>query len=521
MTKRALILTAALTATSLEHAAAQAWVYFKDKGNDWRRRLIEAGEFGFWNEDALRRRIDKRIPFDYPDAPVCESYLSSFGQKVKYASRWLNAAYVENPHPAPCVEKIVLADSYHASVCEDEWPGAYLGQAFDQLKLIHLDTLWGAGLRGNGVRIAVFDSGFEGYPNIRAFDHCRSKGQPVYQKDFVDLDDNPFDGDDHGTRVLSVVSAFIPDTLVGGATEADLILVKTEDVSREVKNEEYQWVAAAEWVETIGTDIIQSSVGYTRFEDHAGYSTSDLDGRTAAITLAANAANAAGILVVQSAGNEAGNEWNNIIFPCDGQGVMCVGSVRKTRERAASSSYGPTADGRIKPEVMALGAGAAVSTGAGAIIRTGGTSFAAPAVAALAAALMQSQPSASHREVFEVIVRSADRFYSPDTQYGYGIPDAAVAYRLLRSTEANRTPRITPEIVIYDNGKAFCFFDIHAFGRYRATFYDACGKVAAVMHDLSSAVRYETPDLPPGVTVVVVDNDRGIWRKIFAVNRLR
>lgn len=483
--------------------------------------MAEAGESGFWHDDALVRRFGKKIPFDYRDAPVYEPYLQAVGGKVKYVSRWLNAAYVVEPKFVDVVEKIVPARPYTTRTAEDEWPGPYLGQSYDQLNLIRLDTLWGAGFRGRNVRIAVFDSGFEGFLTVPAFAYVRSKGQPVYQNDFVDFDAYPFDGHDHGTRVLSVISAFIPDTLVGGATEADLILARTEDATQEVKNEEYQWVAAAEWVETLGTDIIQSSVGYTTFDDHATYSVADLDGETAAITLAADAADAAGILVVQSAGNEAGNAWNNVIVPCDAKRALCVGSVRRTGSRWSTSSYGPTADGRLKPDVMAMGAGAAVSTGAGVILRTGGTSFAAPAISALAAALMQSKPEAGHREIYDAIIQSSDRFYQPDTQYGYGIPDGALAYRILHpkmDTQNVRRPDFRPEFVVYESGKAFCWFDSRAFIRYNTEFYDLSGKLLARLENLSAGVRYESPKLPEGIVVAKISSALGEWRKKMAVH---
>jgi subtilisin family serine protease len=514
-----LFLTAWFGVPRFQQAArAQAWIYFKDKGPDWRERLIEAGESGFWHADAWERRYRRKIPFDYQDAPVYPSYLQAVGGEVKYVSRWLNAAYVVGGNVADGVEKIVTAKRYRPYTTQDEWPGPYLGQALDQLHLIRLDTLWGAGWRGRNVRIAVFDSGFDGYPTIPAFAYARSKGQPLYKKDFVDFDDSPFDGDDHGTRVLSVISAFIPDTLVGGATEADLILIKTEDVSREVKNEEYQWVAAAEWVETLGTDIIQSAVGYTTFDDHATYAPTDLDGQTAAITLAADAADAAGILVVQSAGNEAGNAWNNIIVPCDGRKVLCVGSVRRTRERAATSSHGPTADGRVKPEVMALGAGAAVAAANSAVLRTSGTSFAAPAISALAAALMQSNPQATHRDVFNVILQSADRFQNPDAQYGYGIPDGAQAFRLLNPSHDSTSVRSrfnSPEWVVYDSGKAFCLFTPTAFLRYSVEFYDLSGKTCASMNGLAAGIKYHAPmELPIGAYIVKITTPEGVfWKK--------
>ncbi len=510
---------AAFAVLGSHYAYGQAWVYFKDKGPDWRERLAQAIDAGFWHEDALERRFRKKIAFDYRDAPVYEPYLQSVGGEVKYVSRWLNAAYVVEPRWAEGVEKIVPARSYRALATEDEWLGTYLGQAFDQLNLIRLDTLWGAGFRGRNVRIAVFDSGFEGYRNIPAFTYVNSKGQPVYQKDFVDFDDNPFDGDDHGTRVLSVISAFIPDTLVGGATEADLILVKTEDVSREVKNEEYQWVAAAEWVESMGTDIIQSSVGYTTFDDQGSYTVADLDGQTAAITLAADAADEAGILVVQSSGNEAGNAWNNVIVPCDGKRVLCVGSVRKNRQRSSTSSYGPTADGRIKPEVMAMGAGAAVSTGAGSIFRTGGTSFAAPVISALAAALMQSKPDATNREIFEAIVQSSDRFYQPDTLYGFGIPDGALAYRILhprQDTQTVRSPILKPEFVLYP--KSFCWFESPMSGRFNIEFFDLSGKLLAREHDLYPGIKYDFPDFLTGIVVAKITAPSGVWRKKVVLN---
>ena len=238
---------------------------------------------------------------------------------------------------------------------------------------------------------------------------------------------------DHGTRVLSTMSINQPGIFVGTAPEADYWLLRAEDTSTETLAEEDYWAAAAEFADSVGADIISSSLGYQDFDDNKmdhGYS--ELDGAHALISRTASRLASKGIVHVNSAGNEGMGTWKKINFPADAHNILAVGAVNEKRKNAVFSSVGPSDDGRVKPDIMALGSGTAVINGRGNISNDMGTSFAAPIISGMVACLWQSARNKTAMEVMDAIRRSADNYSTPNNVFGYGVPDFSVAYKIIK-----------------------------------------------------------------------------------------
>ncbi len=258
--------------------------------------------------------------------------------------------------------------------------------------------------------------------------------------DFINKNKYVYDVSTHGTAVLSVMAGKLTGVLAGTAPEAEYLLLQTEDKNSEFPCEEDYWVAGAEFADSIGADIISASLGYYSFDDpDMNYKTSDLDGNTSFITRAADIAASKGILVVNSAGNERNKEWKQIIFPADGDSVLAVGAVDQENNISTFSSAGPSSDGRIKPDNVTMGVSVPAQISDTSIIRVNGTSFSCPVLSGLAACLMQAVPLASNIEIIKALRISGDRYNSPDSLYGYGIPDMGTALTKLQDTRI-KTP---------------------------------------------------------------------------------
>ena len=282
------------------------------------------------------------------------------------------------------------------------------------------------GLHGEGIVVAVFDSGF---PNLahEAF----ASMTIVAERDFVNGRDSVRESvDAHGTNTLSTLGGYSPGQLVGPAYAASFILAVTEDVRSETPVEEDNWAAAAEWAEALGADVISSSLGYLDFDlPHTSYTDRDMNGETAVTTRAAARAAERGIVVVSSAGNGGFDPTRNTLgAPADGVRVVSVGAVTRTGERTSFSSVGPTADGRIKPDVAAMGAGVVVARHLGNLYgAASGTSFSCPLTAGVVALLLQAHPTYTVDDVLTVLRGSASQASAPDTLLGWGIVDAVAA----------------------------------------------------------------------------------------------
>jgi subtilisin family serine protease len=393
---------------------------------------------------ALERRSRQHLTLDSTDIPVYAGYVEAIentGLPVVSRSKWMNSVVVSVSDSSdmdtlltlPFVKSVQLVWMKPVQLSSVQKAKArrvdkfttdttsYYGNARRQLEILGLDPLHEAGFKGDGKLIAVLDAGFLGVDTMVWFKNLKLKAS----RDFIYPPSNIYAGHYHGTAVLSLMAANEPYTLMGSAPEASYCLLRSEDVASEFPIEEDYWAAAAEFADSIGADIITSSLGYTVFDMAAlSYQKSQLDGRTAFITQAASTAASKGMLLLISAGNDGNKSWKKISFPADAPDVLAVGSVTSDLTRSDFSSIGPTVDGRIKPDIMSMGTSDAIINGAAKLATGSGTSFAAPLATGMAASIWSALPNLTANELRQLIRESSNRYLVPDSLYGYGIPNA-------------------------------------------------------------------------------------------------
>lgn len=425
-----------MSASYLQAQVNRYMVFFKDKANT---SYSATQPLAYLSQAAIDRRVKNAVLITEQDFPVNASYVDQVkqaGALVLHKSRWFNAVLVQ------CDQSVVssLEALSPVSKVEIAAPGqvtaaqpttSYLSnrvssstsiKTVTQLNMLELDSMHALGLKGEGVKVAVFDSGFPGVNTVAGFAHLQDNILDRYN--FVNNFSNVFVNDNHGTEVLSVMAGFIAGTFTGGAYNADYHLYITEEVATEFRVEEYNWLFAAERADSAGVDVINASLGYNTFDNISmNYSKEQLDGQTAVVTRAAQLAAEKGIVVVVSAGNEGSNSWQTITPPADAKDVIATGSVTSTGTRSLFSSIGPTADGRIKPDLCAMGSGTFVIRENGNTGTASGTSLASPLMASLMVGLVQRYDTLTRSELIDLVKSTASLANAPTTQLGYGIPD--------------------------------------------------------------------------------------------------
>ncbi len=402
---------------------------------------------------SLDRRIREGIPADSLDLPVSAKYvdvITDMVEQVYYHSKWQNASIVVATEEQiniikelPFIHGVELvARGYYNKTGSSGKKEAFASPlnvksepvnstAYEfQNDILGIPDMHASGFTGAGVMVAVFDAGFLHTDEISGMAHLFEEKKIIATRDFVlPGSADVFRTDGHGTASLSVMAANEPGKLVSGAYNAQYILCITEDVESEYRIEEYNWVRAAEFADSLGVDIINSSLGYNLFDDpHMNYQPEDLDGKTAVITQGAAIAAQKGILVVSSAGNEGNGSWKTITVPADAEGILAVGAVNDKLQRSSFSSVGPTFDGRIKPDLVAYGSGVTVWRQVGNPGSSSGTSFSSPQIAALAAGLWEAKPLWTRQELLENLLKSGTMAEDPDSEVGFGIPNFTHAY---------------------------------------------------------------------------------------------
>lgn len=454
------ILLAALCAFTLSEVAAQTpmkyWVQFTDKGNN---PYSLSNPSAYLSSRALQRRANQGIAIDSLDLPVTPMYVAGVaatGVTVHAQSKWLNGVVIitsdTNDLNAIAALPYVVSTGFVGARLDGD--GMFVdkhnetfapyegnratgtvestmlnyGTAFDQANQIGAVCLHNAGYTGSGMVIAVIDAGFRDVDLHPVFDSLHAYNRILGTWDFVAGDTSVYEDNSHGAMVLSCMGGNIPGTIVGTAPHAQYWLLRSEEAATEYIVEEYLWSCAAEYADSVGADLINSSLGYTTFDDPAqNHTYADMNGDIAPCTRAADYAASRGIVVVNSAGNSGSNSWFYIGAPADADSILAVGAVNVSGTIAGFSSHGPTSDNRVKPDACARGENCVIVDLGGTIQTGNGTSFASPVLCGAVACLWQAHPSMSNMTIVNTVRQAGSMYANPDSAYGYGIPDLCAA----------------------------------------------------------------------------------------------
>lgn len=450
------------------------WIAFTDKSaTPYSISQPEA----FLSAKTIERRANYNIPVEENDLPVDPAYVEAVketGATVLYSSRWLNGVvisvadsatllavqalpFVNNSRPVSKLRgnRNNVIHKYNNTITSskneaDESLNAdeFYGEAYNQIRMLNGDYLHEQGFRGQGMVIAIMDAGFTNADSMEVFQSHFLNGRILGHKDFVDGDDDVFSYSSHGAHVFSITGGNLPGTYVGAAPEASFWLFRTEDAPTETTIEEYNWVAAAEFADSAGVDVINTSLGYSIFDyPEMNYTFADMDGNTAIISKGADLAAQKGMLVVCSAGNQGNKVWQYITAPADADSVLTVGAVDSIGQYASFSSKGPSSDGQIKPNVAAQGLKTAYVTPWGTVEKGNGTSYSSPVICGLAACLWQANRQKNNMDIIDAIQQSASQFESPDTLLGYGIPNFYTAMLMVSNSPVLQIPAGSPPSV--------------------------------------------------------------------------
>lgn len=514
-------------------------IYFKDKvGTPY----TVANPQAFLSARAIQRRQRQSIAVLPRDLPVSPAYVQQVkavtGAQLWYTSRWFNAAIVacdsatlQQVQALPCVRSAQTLnrglpgtrkpkyDDATDPQTQERGTRSQYGKAFTQAQMVGAVQMHDAGFRGEGMQIAVFDGGFPGVNSASAFRSITQENRLAGTFNVVDKSTNVFLRDNHGTHCLSTIGGNETGLYIGTAPKATFQLFITEDVFSEHPIEEANWLIAAEKADSAGVDVISSSLGYSTFDfPSIDYSYATMNGRTALSTRAATVAARVGMVVVSSAGNEGNGSWRYITAPADADSILTVGATDSLSVVAGFSSRGPTADGRIKPNLAAMGVQTALVSPGGSVIRGNGTSYSCPVLAGLVAGFWQANPTLTAQQVISFLQRSGTRAVTPNDDIGYGIPNFVRAYNLANpgTPLAAAPPAPRQDLLIYPNPSKDDELYLQLAVDFQATplqvrIYDARGALVSeqqIAPTTAAAVRLQPGVLTKGVYTCTVSNRR-------------
>jgi hypothetical protein len=506
----------------------------------------------FLSAKSVERRNKQQISIDETDLPIPSRYIDSVRLAgnvfILNQSKWLNQVCIETGDEAailkinklPFVKHLqpVMRVSNQQLISKNKFteeinkivspqspmnPSDYYsyGNSFGQINIHEGEYLHNKGFHGEGMLMAIIDAGFYHYQTLPAFDSVRINNQIADTYDFVANKVNVNEESSHGMQCFSIIAGNIPGKLVGSSPKAKFYLYRSEDASSESPVEEQNWIAAAERADSIGIDVISTSLGYSTFDNPIfNYSYQDMNGKTTMIAKAASLAAKKGMILLVAAGNEGANSWHYILSPGDADSVITVGAVNSSGAPASFTSYGPSSDGRVKPTVASVGVATVISSPNGTIVTGNGTSFATPNLAGLVTCLWQAFPDFTNMEIIEAVKKSSSVYNSPDTRIGYGIPNFRIAFedlnekRILRNITlilANERIKIYPNpaknnftVVINPKNTAVTVFRL----------YDAGGKfyysktASLVAEQPQSIIFKDMPVLQKGIYFLKADNGK-------------
>lgn len=527
MKHKILLLLFTVFAFQLYAQDEDAWVYLEEKDN------VEAAisnPLTILTQRAIDRKNAHGVIIDARDVPVNENHITTLkaqpGITVMAKSKWLNAVHVrgtvENINMLSDLEfvfsidfadKSLNAESGRFSENEDKFEieetltDFTYGNTQNQVEMISADDLHLDDFTGEGMLVAVIDAGFTNVNTMSAFQRLRDNGDLLDGYDFVDRTENvyAYTANTHGTRVLSTMAAYVQDEYVGTAPDASYYLFRTEDAGSENPVEESYWVEAAERADSLGVDVINTSLGYTTYDNpNYSYTNEDMDGQTAFITRGATIASEKGMLVITSAGNSGGNAWVIVGAPADSPNVLSIGAVDSNEDYAFFSSQGSAIQPTQKPDVAAQGLGAYVVNENDEIITNNGTSLSSPILAGGAVCLWQALPNASNTEIMQYIRMSASQYTTPDNFLGYGIPDLALAYNIALSMQEQEIV----EFKLFPN-PVNDLLNIHIPSQFESAnflMYDMVGNIILEQTLSNSVEQMDCSEIASGVYVLVLQS---------------
>ena len=469
---------------------AKYLITFKDKTNS---PYSVSKPLEFLSQRSVNRRQKQNITVKTRDLPVNPAYLTEIkktGAKIWFTSRWMNAALIQTSAAnLQTVLKLPFVKGLEVNGTVDD-PGSRAArkvskfesldsQSFNyglsktQNEMIGVNAMHDLGYRGEGMMIGILDAGFNNADKIPAFKPLFDEKRIVGTYDFVKKETSVYEDDSHGTEVLSCMGAFLEGSMVGSAPKASFLLLRSEDAPTEYIIEEANWLFAAEYADSVGVDLINSSLGYTTFDDaKTDHTYAQLDGNTTIAARAADWAAGVGIICVISAGNEGNAAWKYEGTPADADSVLAVGAVDANRLYARFSSLGIPTDKRIKPDVVAMGQSAAVIPPSGNVSTASGTSFSSPILCGMVAGYWQANPTLTAMQVMENVRKSGSQADKPDKILGYGIPNLFKALAI--QEEVSSFYKVYPNPT-----KAEITVEINDFTgkNYEATLMDMAGRI--------------------------------------------
>jgi subtilisin family serine protease len=523
--------------------AVKYWVFFTDKGAEAGAKADAVSV----RPEALARRARRggAIPseIDRGPSPAYVRTLRALGVTPLVESRWLNAVsarlsseklaavralpFVRGVRPVGGIKPLdagvprPLVEARPVASASGGFRLEY-GNSETQLSLVNDIAVLERGIDGTGVRLGLLDTGIGDLTRHPAFARMLDEGRLIESRDFTN---QPDDGSRHGRSVLSVAAGFDEGNLIGPAHGAEILHARTEYTPTETNQEEDNFVAGLEWLESMGVDVVNVSLGYSEFDaGQHSYTVDDMNGDTAVTTIAADMAAALGVTMVSSAGNEGCASpdlcWYFITSPADADSVITVGAVSATGAKAGFSSFGPTADGRIKPDVAAMGVSVWLVSSDVGYGFSNGTSFSSPMVAGVVAQILQVNPDLTPVEVRALLRETASQAQNPDNALGWGLIDADAAVTLAEAmatgTEAG-ADAAPPSVTLFPNPvTGAATFEVRAPLRpahARLSVFDVLGRRVAVPFDGILApglnrLRFDASPLPPGVYFYTLESER-------------
>ncbi|MHA8108146.1 S8 family serine peptidase [Aquirufa sp. A-Brett2-W8] len=469
-------------------------ILLKDKGsNNYSLNKPEA----FLSSKSLERRRKNRVVLTSQDLPISQSYLDQIkatGASILFPLKWINGALItQKPSDLKktlalsCVKglywnfpadssqaKQILSGTQSSAVSPDYGNSSY------QINQLGIDQMHAKNILGQGSLITLLDDGFKQANTVSYLQNTFSEKRIIATLITDPTVTSIYTAGGHGTNVLSTIAGYEPGKLIGTTYKASFALAQTEESGHELIVEEANWLRGAEWADSLGTDIISSSLGYSTFDNPLhNHSYADMNGKSTLVSKAAGWAASKGILVTISAGNEGANSWKYITAPADADSILTVGSVTALGNKSSFSSIGPSFDGRIKPDVVAMGSSTVVGYTDGMIGISNGTSFSAPLIAGLAAGLLQTFPRHTAQQIRNALLKSGTQFAKTDMLLGFGIPNydkAIAAMELILENEPDAS-----KLIIYPNpvssGSA-----IHISMPYANAEVELLNNIGAVVH---------------------------------------